>query len=328
MELTSFDDLLIKFLDGECSPEDQLKVIAWIKEKPENYEYFLSLQETAILTKSYDENFNPDKEAAWKKVLSEIERNESAKFKKANKGRIYYRAAAVIFIAFSLYMVYNLFTGFGKKDYVELANLDQNLQKIDLPDGTKVWLSKSGKIKYPVNFSGQSRDVSLTGEAFFEVAKDPAKPFIVTGNRTIVKVLGTSFVYRTYDEEDEDKLIVNTGKVSFTEKENNNNSIPVDAGFSADFHKSTRVIDKAERNNKSYFAQRTGRLIFENERFENIISSVAKYYDRGYYFNDNKLRDIRITIAFNNQPIEEAIKLLETVMDRKITDSSQTIVVY
>jgi len=324
----SINELLIKYLDKECSPEEQLNIQQWLREKPENIVFFKEFRETWLITRSYNHEFTPDLDAAWLNVLGKIEQKELKKPKRDNSFKIYYRAAAIIFAVVSIYLSYTLLFEAPTGTYIELANQSQELQKIDLPDGSKVWLSKSSVIKYSKDFNSVGRDVILSGEAFFEVVKDPERPFTVTGMKTVVKVLGTTFVYRSFVDENNDKLIVNTGKVSFTEKENSSNNVTVESGYIADFNKSTRVIEKAEKDSKSFFAKKTGRLIFENERFENIISSLSKFYDRNYYIKDEKLKEIRLTIAFNNQPIEEALQLLGMVMDRKITDSSQTIVIY
>ncbi len=322
--MTEVDERIIKYLDKESSPEEILYLKEWIKERPENYKYFRELKETWIITKGYDPSFNPDTKAAWAKVMSGIDKKKAEN----NPFKIYYKVAAIFIFAVSLYVLYSVLSNFGKQDYVEYANYSVDLKPIELSDGSKVWLSKDSKIKYPNDFGINSREISLEGEAYFEVAKNPDKPFTVSGSKTIVTVLGTTFIYRSYSSETVDKLVVNTGKVSFIEKENKSNNMLIESGYKADFNKSTKIIEKTERESKNIFAQRTGRLIFENERFEEIVSSLSKFYNRNYYIKDNGLNDIRITIAFNNQPIGEALKLLETVIERKITDSSQTLVVY
>jgi transmembrane sensor len=325
MVLVKPDDLLVKYFDHECSLEEQSSVISWINESQENYRYYLTLKETWLLTHNYDMSFQPDTNRAWKNVLSRIEK---AEFENIKSSRIYYRAAAIFFIAVSLYLGYTLFFSAPVNNNIEFSNKYENIQNIDLPDGSKVWLTKNSKISYSRNFDGATRNINLYGEAFFEVTKNLDKPFIVTGNRTIVKVLGTSFIYRSFDNEPDDKLTVNSGKVAFFEKSNVQNKIDVDYGYEAKFNRETRLLEKIVKDDKSYFAFKTGRLIFENERFEDIFSKVSKYYHRNYYISDPKLNEVRLTIAFNNQSIEDAIKLLETVMDRKITDSSMTMVIY
>jgi transmembrane sensor len=324
MELLNIDVLLIKFLDKECSTEERLYVKNWINENPENYKFYNSIRETWLITKYYDESFTPDTNAAWEKVHSKI----AIKSSNSNSYKIYYSAAAILFIAVSLYLFYYLLPFKSQTNMIELANQSENLQKIDLPDGSKVWLSKNSNISYYRNFEKEERKVTLNGEAFFDVMKNPDKPFIVTGSKTMVKVLGTSFIYRTFENEPEDKLIVNSGKVAFTEKVNCKNQIEVDHGYEAKFNSATQILEKFEKDDKAYFASKTGRMIFENERFEDILSKLSKYHNRNYYIGDSTLSNTRLTIAFNSQSVQEALKLLEVVMDRKITDSAMTIVVY
>lgn len=108
----------------------------------------------------------------------------------------------------------------NESHYLQEINHSNEVLKIHLADGTLVTLAKNSRLSYPRKFKGAQRLVRLSGEAFFEVAKNPKKPFLVYANQTVTKVLGTSFRIKAYSEAPEVTIAVRTGRVSvFSEKE-------------------------------------------------------------------------------------------------------------
>ncbi|PWJ57750.1 uncharacterized protein DUF4974 [Dyadobacter jejuensis] len=101
----------------------------------------------------------------------------------------------------------------------EVNNESQRAMLVNLPDGSSVTLSKGSRLTYPSQFGADSREITLSGEAFFEVAKDPQKPFYVFAQRLTTKVLGTSFNVRAYQDDDEVSVSVKTGRVSVFQAE-------------------------------------------------------------------------------------------------------------
>ncbi len=108
----------------------------------------------------------------------------------------------------------------SESNSIQEVNHSNQVLKIHLADGTLVTLAKNSRLSYPRKFKGAQRLVRLSGEAFFEVAKNPEKPFLVYANQTVTKVLGTSFRIKAYAEAPEVSIAVRTGRVSvFSEKE-------------------------------------------------------------------------------------------------------------
>jgi ferric-dicitrate binding protein FerR (iron transport regulator) len=97
---------------------------------------------------------------------------------------------------------------------LEVANKSKLPKKITLADGSTVVLYKNSRISYPEQFGGTSREVYLTGQAFFQVQKNPNKPFLVYANELVTKVLGTSFFVKAYEQDKDVQVVVRTGRVS------------------------------------------------------------------------------------------------------------------
>lgn len=102
----------------------------------------------------------------------------------------------------------------------EIENTGRRPKKVTLADGSVVFLYQNSRLSYPKQFTSTSRDVYLTGQAFFQVQKDPSKPFLVYANELVTKVLGTSFFVKAYDNDQHVQVTVRTGKVSvFTQSD-------------------------------------------------------------------------------------------------------------
>jgi transmembrane sensor len=325
-------EFLAKYLDNECSQEERDEVLKWLNSDPSNLKVFQEIKETWQLTRGIQADFNPDLYSAWKKVDAGIQKFEKESKVKSDdkKQKIWpkvWRIAAVFIIGFSLFEIYSQFfenrTSYQPQIYTSIDRVGE----VTLPDGSKVWINKGSKLEYPAAFTGDKREVSLSGEAFFEVTKDPSKPFIIKGSKTEVRVLGTSFVYRSFSEEESDILIVSSGKVSFSERKNISNNVTVESGFSSSFDSKTRMLNLVKNENKNYLSWKTGRLIFENERFERIIFELSRYYDHKFIIEDERMKDTRLTVAFDNQPVREALQILELALDKRFVDSSQVTVI-
>ncbi|OQP44884.1 hypothetical protein A4H97_08790 [Niastella yeongjuensis] len=143
-----------------------------------------------------------------------------------------------------------------------------------LPDGTKVWLNAASSIRYPTAFTGKERNVEITGEAYFEVAHNKDKPFHVKSNKQVVEVLGTHFNIMAYDDEPAVKTTLLEGKVKVTA--GTAASAILQPGEQATL---TRQIKIAPVKTAAAVAWKNGEFMFRNEPLENIMRSVARWYD-------------------------------------------------
>ena len=180
-----------------------------------------------------------------------------------------------------------------------------------LSDGTKVWLNAASSIRYPVCFSGQGRRVvNVVGEAYLEVAKDAAHPFIVTTRQSNITVLGTSFDVKAYPDEPVDKTSLVEGLVKVGAS---SAPSPDSAGSSVRSGSATgpgdvllrpgaqAVVDCGRRltvgaaNLEEALAWKNGLFVFQSECLESITRKLYRWYNVDIVFNDNTLKNIRFT---------------------------------
>lgn len=159
---------------------------------------------------------------------------------------------------------------------------------LTLQDGTKVWLNAESKLEYPVKFLGPVRQVKLSGEAYFEVTRDTTRPFSVEVNGQFeVNVLGTSFNIKAYPGDDQAETTLVQGKVAI-------GSIILQPSEQAVFYKD-REMEVRKVNVGNYTAWHEGWFYFENERLEQALEQLGRWYDIHFVFGDDEVRHLRLT---------------------------------
>lgn len=190
------EDIINRYLTGQCSEEELIEVNAWMKESEENARQLFRMEEAYHLGK-FDRYVDKQRLARAEQRLYKRLDEEKGKQEKILRMHHWMRYAAIIAV------ILMLGGGVGYWFYQEsdrqlmVAVADEGIVKeVVLPDGTKVWLNNSATLKYPREFSEKERNVHLEGEAYFEVTKNRHKPFTVQSDAMQVRVLGTSFNFK------------------------------------------------------------------------------------------------------------------------------------
>lgn len=183
---------------------------------------------------------------------------------------------------------------------------------ITLADGTNVWMNSASSLEYPVAFAGKERKVKLTGEAYFEVAKNKNMPFIVEVNNKInVKVLGTHFNIMAYENENKVSTTLLEGLVKIEEALNPSNNAYITPGQCATLLNNSQKIKIKDVDVDEAVAWKEGQFLFNNENIHSIMRKLSRWYDVDIVFSKemtNKNFDGTISKYKN---ISEVLKLLE-----------------
>lgn len=148
-----------------------------------------------------------------------------------------------------------------------------------LSDGTKVWLNADSKIRYPISFGQDRREVSLRGEGYFEVAKDSTRPFIVSTDKMDVKVLGTTFDVNTYEDEGKSFVVLVEGLVEVSAGKGESRIIIPGYMAEVDMHDVQAKIHVSKCDTEHYIAWKSGNFSFRNASLTEILKRVSRYYD-------------------------------------------------
>ena len=233
------------------------------------------------MTKQIDLYFDLKKfsdEQAWEKVESRIHNHSSSKPSKIRKlvsHPLYRIAAAVLFAALLLVSGYEVFyKSTGSYAMLEITSTGKVLKPFTLPDGTVVSLNSNTSLKYPKTFAGKIREVSIEGEAFFEVKPDKSKPFIIHAGKAQIKVLGTSFNVCAYPDKKMVEVIVETGKVQVLNKTPepvSANELILVRGDKGTLVYSSNSLQKTTNQNPNFLAWKTRFLTFKAASLGEVV---------------------------------------------------------
>jgi ferric-dicitrate binding protein FerR (iron transport regulator) len=186
---------------------------------------------------------------------------------------------------------------------------------IVLQDGTNVWLNANSELKYPKTFSGNdTREVYLTGEAFFDVSENKVKPFIVHASGLDIKVLGTAFNIKSYSEDSVVETTLVRGKVSIASSEEDRiPQITLLPNQQALFRKDSRkmVLENAI-NTENYVGWKNGWMIFDDKPFSYIKETLERWYNVKIIMQDEKSLGCTFSARFKDKTLQEVLDIFKT----------------
>jgi transmembrane sensor len=178
-----------------------------------------------------------------------------------------------------------------------------------LPDGTKVWLNAASSLKYPAAFTGDERRVELTGEAYFEVSKDPSKPFYVKTASQTVAVLGTHFNINSYADETATKTTLLEGSVKVTG--NNGQSVKIKPGEQA-VNIASAISIKENVDTDEAVAWKNGKFMFRNTDLQTIMRQLSRWYDVDVEYQGTMAQKHYMGRISRNVPVSQIFEILKT----------------
>lgn len=178
-----------------------------------------------------------------------------------------------------------------------------------LSDGTRVFLNAESKLKYPVNFMGNTRKVVLEGEAYFEVHRDTLRPFIVETNQVQVDVLGTSFGIRAYAGEAKVMTTLVTGKVNVRA---DGKQLTLKPSEQAVFYKKSNSLTLKAVNPELFVAWKDGRLVFDNCPLEQILADLGRWYSFDVFYTNPAAKEIPFSLNIRkHEKFSEVLGLMQ-----------------
>lgn len=163
---------------------------------------------------------------------------------------------------------------------------------VRLPDGTKVWLNAESSLKFPLSFASDKREVTVSGEVYFEVEKDKARPFYVNVNGSKIEVLGTKFNIRNYQDEPDITTLI-SGSVQLKTKCGN---VLLKPGEQVIYTRETNTLTVTNVDVNNVLAWHKGYFIFENKPLDHIMRELSRWYDIQVFYKNSQIKDERFTI--------------------------------
>ena len=345
---------------SELNEQQKIQVEKWRKEIPffekEFQNYARLWEESQNFGKKISQDYAPNVEKGWQVLSKKIKEYEAQKavqnewvkpspIKESAKSVSIFREIMKIaaILIFGLGLGWWINATQNNSEHLSASNIivhQHSDTPLVLPDGSKIWLNKNATVAYSSDFgkfeSTRKRDLKLTGEAFFDIARDEKHPFTIDiEGKAEVEVLGTSFNINPSDEKIE--VTVASGKVNFRDnishKSNSNQkeqSILLTKGEKGVLYDKKRPdsvasLVKLEKNDDvNYLAWLNHRLVFENMQMQEVVIKVENYYNVRLKLENPSLKECRFTGTFDKTPLNDVLETLSFGANLQIKKSDST----
>ena len=304
------EELLPRYCEGLTTEEERLQVEAWMDESEENRRMAKQVYALYLAT----DTLHVMKKVDTEKALSRVKSRMTGK-KKTMWWEWAQRAAAVLFIPLLITLMVQHW-GNDEQELAQMMEIKTNpgmMISLTLPDGTLVFLNSESTLSYPSRFDGDTRNVNLRGEAYFEVAKDPEKKFIVsTSHQSQIEVLGTHFNVEAYEKEDRVSATLVEGKIGFIYKcDNASKKVLMAPGQKLIYDSKDSKVQLYATSGESETAWKEGKIIFRNTPLEEGLRMLEKRYNVEFIIKNNRLKGDSFTGAFTNQRLERILEYFQ-----------------
>lgn len=318
------DALLGKFLASEASPAEAEQVRRWLADPANQHEFerFVRIWNAAKPSGRPNEI---DTDAAWQRVRSQMSRpTPSADAPTVRPlpvtprptnwfgyGRVAATLLIVLFAGIALWQITR------SDDAVQTPTLlsatTTTTKRVRLPDGSQVLLNRNSRLTYPASFADSSRNVTLTGEAFFEVTHDPVHPFRVKAGTALVRVLGTSFNVKAVG--DSVRVAVRTGRVQLSA---GRQAVVLTPDQQATYLAKADTIRRAAVFNSNQLAYQTGRLSFVNASLAEVVQTLREVYGTDIRLANTAVGRCRLTADFGREPIDAVLVVVAETLSLSV----------
>jgi ferric-dicitrate binding protein FerR (iron transport regulator) len=312
-----FERLLVRYLSGELNPEEQ----AWFQEelrkdpgKQDLLSGYRRIWDGAVPEVRYD------LDAEWADLQSKIPGSRPAS---RSLRTLVFRIAAVLVLGLVLSLS-GIYVSRMQGTVRVLAG-DQPVEVI-LEDGSEVIVNRNSVLRYSRSFAQGERKVKLSGEAWFQVARDTSRPFIIDAGAALVEVLGTSFNVNAYRQNPTVEITVESGLVALSSKANQEDQIVMQAGAAGSYNKSRKQLKLIPSSDPNSMAWKTRELFFDGSSLQEVCAVVNKVYGVQLVIMNEALLACPITVTFRDQSLESVLKVLESTLDLQITRDGEKIV--
>ncbi len=322
-ETDSIENLISRFLNGDCTPQEASELKRWIESSPENQKEFTTLKDIWDFSLSKPDCSNDQLAQFYKKQLE-----------KSNKQRrLWIRSSVAVAAVLVLGLVISILIPRSARIIVENEQVFSvplgSKSKVLLADGTEVNLNSGSELRYSADFSSKKRVVRLSGEGFFKVKSDKENPFVVQTSDFDVKVTGTEFNIYTYSENKVATATLAEGAIHL-EIKGSGQTFEIKPGEKFELDRTNRKYVLEQADIESETAWKDGQFIFRNIPFPELVQRLERWYDVKLEYSGTELQNFKFTGRFKNQEtiwqVLDALKLTSPIDYRKTTFREFTLI--
>lgn len=305
-------DLIISKLKNNILPKQQERLDEWLSEG-ENNNIFVQLEALWNELRADASGYEPDLSSRWTELSLRLNLNSYNNLNKTSKIGSFWKMIAAASVA-----ILAVLGGYFASNIVDNKNIStvsystmNGKSMINLPDGTLVWLHNNSTLSYDAGFGKKTRDLTFTGEAYFEVAHNSNVPFNVNANNIKIQVHGTKFNLRNRINEDRVTVSLIEGSLSVKSDRYNTRLNP---GFETVYYRKTGNMQTTKGDVVFAAKWASESISFKESSFEYVTRYLAKWYDVDIRLNEHgRKADFAYTFTIHDESLEEIMRLISRI---------------
>lgn len=321
MDTDNYIKLIYRRLKGPLSSDETKALQAWLEQSSKHKKIEQSILQSWQLLDDFEPPFEVDVDADFEKIRTKMK--PSAKRVALHPRRKWIGIAAAVTLLLTITYTSDLF----RKPVVQIAQTGVNeILEVQLADGSIVWLNENSSLEHPDFFKGKERNVTLKGEAFFDVKRNENKPFRIETRDAEVLVLGTSFNVKTLEGESLAEVTVHTGKVQFASNNGMQKTI-LEQGQAAQLNVATNEMFFIEEASMNSIAWKTKQLSFRNMMLSEVFHELGQYFDQKFEIGNAEILDCPFTMPPKEADLQKILNDITQIFNLSIEQRDDTLVV-
>jgi len=315
------DDLIARYLAGEASESEKLRLEQWMNASEENKKYFGDIRFVHDKAVASHKIVRVNVDKAWDSVRTQMQQKTPPKARRKTSYSIAFwaRMAAIFIVVFGLsFWFYKNYQ--SKMIQPQSIASENNTLTYKLTDSSQVFLNRHSKITFTSGYGKKQRNVSLSGEAYFKVIHSTEKPFIVEAEGTLIKDIGTSFNIKAYAGDSLVEVFVESGQVAFFTRENP--GILIYKGEKGTFEKATKTFRLFKAIEPNILAYKNKVLIFQNAMLSEVLDKLNAIYQTKITLSNDQLMNCKITVTFDDENIDAIMGVISETLRLRLTKTT------
>ncbi len=313
-----------KFFNNSATPKESKRVLEW----------FDTLEGRNYLEEKLDNDFDLmddeniqsmisglDSDRMYESIQDRIRKRQIDTKSRTDLLGPVLKVAAAILVVFTAYLFFDLTYDpypdpIAESEPILFQTSEDQQSEITLGDGSEIRLNSNSEILIPGDFMHETREVTLSGEAYFDVNHNPEKPFIIHSNQSKIEVLGTAFNVKSKSNRNDVQVAVVEGIVSFssTASDLEEHSVVLKEGQYGYMDVDKRLITVDDFAVENYLAWKNGRLVFENLTLVQVCTQLDRLYDVQCSYDKESFKDLRLTANFSSNSVDRTLSVISLTL--------------
>jgi ferric-dicitrate binding protein FerR (iron transport regulator) len=306
-------EIAFKYFEGLATEKELEQLLEWLRKK-ENRIVFDKFR--LVWQSSLEREYFPDGgREIWNRIQAQLWQKSFKKWQSTKKIDTFFKYAAIFFFVLAIGSLTWYFTHRPvevPETFTTVAADKGHVSKVQLPDGSKVWINSGSEISYNNLFASSNRNIKIKGEAYFDVAKNENIPMIINCGEVNVKVTGTSFNINNYSWEKDIEVVLEAGSVEMTNITDNSTLYRLNPGNRLLFSKKENKITVSEANTAKYTSWKDGIMNLYDLTMEEVLMRLNTRYNQKFEI-DSAVKDFKYTFTIKNEPLHEILHLMEKI---------------